>query len=608
MHGLGVGEGLERAAGLPVGLGREVELHLVEVRAADHRLYRAGGGVDGDQGRRWVAGFRVHDGVDGLARHGLQVGVEGGMDLQSPLVEHVVAVFFGYLPADGVKEVLVVVLVLDPAAAQVQLRSDGLVVLLLGDVAVLEHLVQHDVAPLLGAFRIYKRVVDAGEVDDPGQKRRLGEGEVGGVLVEVGLGGGLGAVGVGAEVHGVQVLFQDLVFGVPLLVLPGERGLYVLPLEAGDKALLLGYVGVLYELLGQGGAALLDGEARHVLHGRAAYGLEVQSPVLVEAVVFDRDDGLPEGGVHLVQRHHEAVLDAVELVDDLAVRVVDQGGLGELGGAVVVEVGHVGGEGAVRVHGAGDHPHAHEHRHEAEQQDDGPESLQELALVARPPAPAADPDQVRVLHEEAIIQNGRSTPGRRSPITATSLQRNTFPALATNDFAYLNTGSSGPPPYHVIEATRKADDLCSGPAYLEGVGLFYRQAEYASQAREAAARVIGAGPDDVALTQNTTHGMNLGVASINWREGDEAISVTTEHPGCLAPLHNLKRRYGVNVRLVEPPVTPEKIDALLTPKTRLVALSHVDWTNGEVLPLQEICDLARERGVPTLVDGAQSVG
>ena len=182
------------------------------------------------------------------------------------------------------------------------------------------------------------------------------------------------------------------------------------------------------------------------------------------------------------------------------------------------------------------------------------------------------------------------------------------PALATSDVAYLNTGSSGPPPYHVIEAARKAENLCSGPAYLEGVGLFYRQAEYVAQAREAAALLIGAGPDEVALTQNTTHGMNLGVTSINWREDDEAISVTTEHPGCLAPLHNLKRRYGVGVSLVEPPVTPEKIDALLTPKTRLVALSHVDWTNGKVLPLQEICALASERGVPILVDGAQSVG
>jgi L-cysteine/cystine lyase len=183
-----------------------------------------------------------------------------------------------------------------------------------------------------------------------------------------------------------------------------------------------------------------------------------------------------------------------------------------------------------------------------------------------------------------------------------------FPALADNDFTYLNTGSSGPPPHYVLEAMRDADDLCSGPAYLEGIGLFARQAAYASRAREAAARLIGAGPDDVALTQNTTHGMNLGVASINWREGNEVVSATSEHPGCLVPLHNLRRRFGVKVNLVAPPVTPEKIEAVLTPNTRLVALSHVDWTSGEVLPLQEICAVAREREVLTLIDGAQSVG
>ena len=181
-----------------------------------------------------------------------------------------------------------------------------------------------------------------------------------------------------------------------------------------------------------------------------------------------------------------------------------------------------------------------------------------------------------------------------------------FPALATNDCAYLNTGSSGPPPDYVLEAMREADELCSGPAYLEGFGLFVHQAEMNSRARGATARLVGA--DEVALTQNTTHGMNLGVGSIDWREGDEVVSITTEHPGCLVPLHNLQNRFGAKVDLVSPPVTPEKIEASLTPRTRLVALSHVDWTNGEVLPLREICAVAREREVLTLVDGAQSVG
>jgi L-cysteine/cystine lyase len=155
---------------------------------------------------------------------------------------------------------------------------------------------------------------------------------------------------------------------------------------------------------------------------------------------------------------------------------------------------------------------------------------------------------------------------------------------------------------------RETDVVCSGPAYLDGVGLFAHQGASNSRAREAAARLVGAGADDVALTQNTTNGMNLGIASINWREGDEVVSATTEHPGCLVPLHNLRRRFGVKVNLVTPPVTPEKLEAALTPKTSLVAFSHVDWTNGEVLPLRAICAVARENGVLTLIDGAQSVG
>ena len=207
-----------------------------------------------------------------------------------------------------------------------------------------------------------------------------------------------------------------------------------------------------------------------------------------------------------------------------------------------------------------------------------------------------------------ILYRRRLTRKEAHIVRHASLAREAFPALAQNDYVYLNSGSSGPSPYAVIEAMRAADDLCSGPAYLEGIGLFARQAEVAASAREAAARLIGAAPEDLALTQNTTHGMNLGVASIGWQGGDEVVSITTEHPGCLAPLHNVAKRYGVRVNLIPPPVTAEKVEAAMSPRTRLVALSHADWTSGEVLPLEEICALARERDVLTLVDGAQSVG
>ena len=189
-----------------------------------------------------------------------------------------------------------------------------------------------------------------------------------------------------------------------------------------------------------------------------------------------------------------------------------------------------------------------------------------------------------------------------------NLPRKLFPALAENDYAYLNSGGSGPPAYSTVRAMREHDDLCSGPAYLEGVGLYARQRDAYARAREAAARLVNASPDDLALTLNTSHGMSLGTYALDWREGDEVISGRSEHPGCLVPLHVLKERYGVRVRLVEPPITAEKIETALRQRTRLVALSHVDWTTGDVLPLAEIAALSRAAGALTLVDGAQSVG
>lgn len=198
---------------------------------------------------------------------------------------------------------------------------------------------------------------------------------------------------------------------------------------------------------------------------------------------------------------------------------------------------------------------------------------------------------------------------RKEPqIERPNLSRKMFPALDANDCVYLNSGGSGPPNYRTIEAARKTDDFCSGAAYLEGAELYARHGEAYARAREAAAALIGASPGDLALTQNTTHGINLGVQSINWKPGDEAVSTTTEHPGCLVPLHGLRDRFGVKISLIPPPVTAEKVKEALTQRTRLVALSHVDWTTGEVLPLAEICAAAREHGALMLVDGAQSVG
>ena len=193
--------------------------------------------------------------------------------------------------------------------------------------------------------------------------------------------------------------------------------------------------------------------------------------------------------------------------------------------------------------------------------------------------------------------------------SSVNLPREMFPALANNPYVYLNSGGSGPPSYETIKAMREVDNLCCGPAYLEGVDFYAHQNEAYARAREAAARLVNAAdPEVVALTQNTTHGMNLGIFSLNWREGDEVVSSRSEHPGALVPLHALRKRHSIRLKLIEPPLMPEKVAEEVTSHTRLVALSHVDWTTGEILPLEEICALAHDRGALTLVDGAQSVG
>ena len=119
------------------------------------------------------------------------------------------------------------------------------------------------------------------------------------------------------------------------------------------------------------------------------------------------------------------------------------------------------------------------------------------------------------------------------------LPRAMFPALANTSCVYLNSGGSGPPTLETVAAMRETDDLVCGPAYLEGVGLYAHQRDAYKRAREAAARLINAAPENVALTQSTTHGMNLGSFSLDWREGDDVISSRYENSGVCVPLHAL---------------------------------------------------------------------
>ncbi len=174
--------------------------------------------------------------------------------------------------------------------------------------------------------------------------------------------------------------------------------------------------------------------------------------------------------------------------------------------------------------------------------------------------------------------------------------RSQFPALER--LAYLQAGSVGPLARATFDAIVAEAEL----GLREGKGTqarFERVLAQRDELRGAVGALVGVEADRVAITGSTTDGCNIVLAGLDLRADDEVITTTDEHFGLLGPLHVS----GARVLAVEP--DPERIVAAVTPRTRLLALSHVLWTTGQVLPVHR---LKEETGLPILVDGAQSVG
>jgi len=188
--------------------------------------------------------------------------------------------------------------------------------------------------------------------------------------------------------------------------------------------------------------------------------------------------------------------------------------------------------------------------------------------------------------------------------------RQQMPATTKNIF--LNAGSFGPLPSCVLQAMQEQiqeewQNGRLGAAAFEAMGKIY------GDARSSVARLLNAELDEIALTDNTGEGLNIISNGIQWHEDDEVITTNHEHMSLLAPLYQLRDRYGIVVRFAdigpaaELPVLKPIAD-LVTSRTRLISVSHVTWTTGAVLNISEVAYMGREWGIPVLIDGAQSAG
>jgi selenocysteine lyase/cysteine desulfurase len=170
---------------------------------------------------------------------------------------------------------------------------------------------------------------------------------------------------------------------------------------------------------------------------------------------------------------------------------------------------------------------------------------------------------------------------------------------------YFNHAARGPTPGRVVEAVRKALEMDSGG---EKGGPAWRPMVDAT--REKAAAFLGVSSSEIAFVQNTSTGLSIAAAAIGWKQGDNVVVSLAENPANLTPWLHLAGD-GVETRCA--PTTDARVDIdglldLVDERTRVIAVSAVEYTSGQRTPLARIGGFCRERGILFVVDGAQALG
>ena len=177
---------------------------------------------------------------------------------------------------------------------------------------------------------------------------------------------------------------------------------------------------------------------------------------------------------------------------------------------------------------------------------------------------------------------------------------------------YLNTGSLGPSPKIVIDAVVQAMHTLEKNPVSENWGALGNQMEIV---RKKVADFIHADVNEILLTRNTTEGLSLVCQVLALNKGDEILTTNLEHGGGETGLEYLVRTKGASIIKVTLPLPPEdpqeivrEIEKAITPRTKLVMLSHVNTVTGVLMPLAEIAKLTASRGIFLIADGAQAPG
>lgn len=181
----------------------------------------------------------------------------------------------------------------------------------------------------------------------------------------------------------------------------------------------------------------------------------------------------------------------------------------------------------------------------------------------------------------------------------------------TREVGYFQTGTYGPTSSSVLRAVRETMEAEArhGPATKAG-----RQAhgQGEADARVGLARLLNVDEEELGVETNTSRAMQQIVRGLPWQEGDELVMTSLEHVSSFGLSYALERERGVQTLVLGCEVDDQRLlcdlEGALNERTRLICLSHLASPNGRLLPIREAAAIAREAGVPVMLDLAQSVG
>jgi selenocysteine lyase/cysteine desulfurase len=174
----------------------------------------------------------------------------------------------------------------------------------------------------------------------------------------------------------------------------------------------------------------------------------------------------------------------------------------------------------------------------------------------------------------------------------------------------LNNGGVCPSPRVVTEAlVRYIWESEEAPVYTMWRVLEPRK----ESVRTGLARLFGCDAEEIAIVRNTSEAMEILLFGLDLESGDEVLTTTHDYGRMRTTLDQRRRREGIEINLIPVPTPSDNMDTLvdnfrkaITPKTKMILMCHIVNITGQIFPVKSICDMARERGIEVMVDGAHS--